>query len=101
MAKRILIAEDDYDLRSILTYFLSTRGYDVQSAQDGQQALDLMGSHTFDLVVLDMSMPEVDGWAVLRKLRAQSSTQSLPVIAFTAHVFASDAEKAIQAGCNG
>ena len=100
MSGRILIAEDDENLCTILTDFFKSHRYEILAVTDGQEALDQLAAGKFDLLILDLAMPKVDGWTVLRQLRARSETQGLPVIALTAHAFARDREKAFQAGCN-
>jgi CheY-like chemotaxis protein len=100
MSGRILIAEDDGDLHVILTDFLKSRGYEILAVTDGQAAIDVLATDKFNLLILDLSMPKVDGWTVLRQLRARPETQSLPVLVLTAHAFARDEEHARQAGCN-
>ena len=102
MGGRILIAEDDYDLRAILSDFLNSCGYEALAVTNGHDALQqLAAPRRFDLLILDLSMPKVDGWAVLSQTRTRPETQSLPVIIVSAHSFVNDREKAFAAGCNG
>ena len=100
MAGRILIADDDDDHRAIITALLNSSGYETVGVPDGREALHQLSMSRFDLLVLDLSMPHVDGWTVLRQMRAQKETERVPVITFTANAFASDREKALGAGCN-
>ena len=100
MAGRILIAEDDGDQHVIITDFLKSRGYETVAVPNGEEVLERLAVGRFDLLILDLAMPKVDGWTVLRQLRAQPETQGIPVIVLTAHAFAHDREKAFQAGCN-
>ena len=101
MGQRILIAEDDYDLRVIVSDFLTTSGYSVMAVPNGSDALDVMPALQPQLLILDFSMPKMDGWSVLAQLRARAETQDLPIIAFTAHALSEDQEKARLAGCDG
>jgi CheY-like chemotaxis protein len=100
MDGRILIAEDDYDQRSILADYFNSCGYETLAVKDGQEALHQLAACRFDLLILDLSMPKVDGWAVLSQMRARPETQHLPVIVFSAHAFAHHRERALQSGCN-
>ena len=96
----ILLVEDNEMNRDMLSRRLEQRGYGVLIAVDGVQALEMARSEAPDLVLMDMSLPEMDGWEVVRRLRADSSTAQLPVIALTAHAMAGDRERALDAGCN-
>ena len=97
---RILLVEDNEMNRDMLSRRLSRKGYEVSIAVDGQQGLAMAARGGFDLVLLDMSLPEMDGWEVARRLRADPRTRPLPVIALTAHAMAGDREKALEAGCD-
>ena|SRR5579872_1717349 len=101
MALRVLITEDDYDLRTIVSDFLTASGYKTTMACDGEEAMARIKAQRPDLLILDLSLPKLDGWSVVRQLRALPETQTLPVIAFTAHAMAGDRAKAEAAGCNG
>jgi two-component system cell cycle response regulator DivK len=100
MTRRILIAEDDDDLRNILSHILISGGYEIQAVMDGQQALDALEAGRFDLMLIDLAMPKVDGWTVIRQLRMRAETRTTPVIALSAHDFAQDQAAAFKAGCN-
>jgi CheY-like chemotaxis protein len=100
MGKRILIAEDDKDVGDILTHLLSSREYDIELAADGQEALDKLAVQRFDLLIVDLAMPNVDGWTVIREVRTRKETEKLPTLVLTACAFGADQEKAIQAGCD-
>jgi CheY-like chemotaxis protein len=97
---RILLVEDNEMNRDMLSRRLSRKGYEVSIAIDGQQGLSMALRGGFDLVLMDMSLPEMDGWEVTRRLRDDARARSLPIIALTAHAMAGDREKALEAGCN-
>lgn len=97
---RILLVEDNEMNRDMLSRRLARKGYEVSIAIDGQQGLAMASRGGFDLVLMDMSLPEMDGWEITRRLRADAPTRSLPVIALTAHAMAGDREKALEAGCS-
>ena len=99
MAK-ILLVEDNEINRDMLSRRLERRGYDVAVAVDGKDGIEKAQSSDFDLVLMDMSLPEIDGWEATRRLRAQPATEKLPIIALTAHAMAGDREKALEAGCD-
>jgi two-component system, cell cycle response regulator DivK len=97
---RILIVEDNEMNRDMLTRRLQRKGYDVVSAIDGQTGLDSARRQAPDLVLMDMSLPVLDGWEATRQLKADSDLQKIPVIALTAHAMSGDREKALAAGCD-
>ncbi len=99
MAK-ILLIEDNAMNRDMLSRRLARKGYEVVIAIDGQQGIEMARSETPDLILMDMSLPVVDGWEATRQLKSAPETQSIPVIALTAHAMAGDREKAVEAGCN-
>ena len=99
MAK-ILLVEDNEMNRDMLSRRLIRRGFDVVIAVDGAQGIDMAVSEAPDLILLDMSLPVMNGWDVARKLKADSSTNSIPTIALTAHAMGGDREKALDAGCD-
>ena len=99
MAK-ILLVEDNEMNRDMLSRRLQRRGYDVELAVDGQEGIEKAKSGDFDRVLMDMSLPEIDGWEVTRLLRKQQATEHLPIIALTAHAMEGDREKALAAGCD-
>jgi CheY-like chemotaxis protein len=98
MAK-ILLVEDDEMNRDMLSRRLERRGYQVVMAVDGGQGLRLARSEAPDLILMDMSLPVLDGWEATRHLKAAAATQAIPIIALTAHAMAGDREKAVEAGC--
>jgi two-component system, cell cycle response regulator DivK len=99
MAK-ILLVEDDEMNRDMLSRRLERRGYHVVMAVDGGQGLRLAHSEAPDLILMDMSLPVLDGWEATRQLKAAPATQAIPILALTAHAMAGDREKAVEAGCD-
>ncbi len=97
---KILLVEDNAMNRDMLSRRLMRKGYEVVIAVDGQQGIEMARSETPDLILMDMSLPLVDGWEATRQLKSAPETQSIPVIALTAHAMAGDREKAVEAGCN-
>ncbi|MFN0169024.1 MAG: response regulator [Bryobacteraceae bacterium] len=99
MAK-ILLVEDNEMNRDMLSRRLERRGYQVVIAVDGGEGLAMASSETPDLILMDMSLPVMNGWEATRKIKSQDETRGIPVIALTAHAMASDREKALEAGCD-
>jgi CheY-like chemotaxis protein len=99
MAK-ILLVEDNEMNRDMLSRRLIRRGFDVVIAVDGSQGVDMAVSESPDLILLDMSLPVMNGWDVAQKLKADSSTSSIPIIALTAHAMGGDRERALDTGCD-
>jgi two-component system cell cycle response regulator DivK len=99
MAK-ILLIEDNEMNRDMLSRRLIRRGFQVVFAMDGQQGVDLARSERPDIILMDMSLPVIDGWEATRRVKADDATRSVPVIGLTAHAMAGDREKAIEAGCD-
>jgi CheY-like chemotaxis protein len=97
---KILLVEDNEMNRDMLSRRLERRGYQVVIAVDGQQGVDMARTEGPDLVLMDMSLPVLDGWEATRRLKAEASTRAIPVIALTAHAMAGDREKAMEAGCD-
>ncbi len=97
---RILLVEDNEMNRDMLSRRLQRKGYEVTMAVDGRQGVDMARSGGYDLILMDMSLPEIDGWEATRQLRAASETKVVPIIGLTAHAMAGDREKALEAGCN-
>jgi two-component system, cell cycle response regulator DivK len=97
---RILLVEDNEMNRDMLSRRLTKRGFEVDVAVDGQQALDMAVSTPPDLVLLDMDLPVIDGWQVAARLKADATTAHLPVIALTAHAMAGDRSRALEVGCD-
>ena len=99
MAK-VLLVEDNEMNRDMLSRRLIRRGFQVVFAMDGQQGVDLARSERPDIILMDMSLPVIDGWEATRRVKADDVTRSVPVIGLTAHAIAGDREKAIEAGCD-
>ena len=96
----ILLVEDNEMNRDMLSRRLARRGYRVVIAEDGAQGVERARNERPDLILMDMSLPVMDGWEATRKLKASEETQQIPVIALTAHAMASDEEKARNSGCD-
>jgi two-component system, cell cycle response regulator DivK len=97
---KILLIEDNEMNRDMLSRRLERKGYEVAVAADGRQGVAVATDGGFDLILMDMSLPQLDGWEATRQLRAHERTRSTPVIALTAHAMPGDREKAIDAGCD-
>ena len=95
---KVLLVEDNEMNRDMLSRRLERRGYQVVLALDGQQGLDLARSEAPDLILMDMSLPVLDGWEATRQLKAAPETRTIPIIALTAHAMSSDRDKALAAG---
>lgn len=100
MAK-ILLVEDNEMNRDMLSRRLVRRGYEVIVAEDGAAGVEAVRLHRPDLVLMDMSLPVMDGWEATRQLKASEETRGVPVVALTAHAMAGDEQKAREAGCDG
>src|SRR5437588_10747214 len=98
MAK-ILLVEDNEMNRDMLSRRLIRNGFEVSIAIDGQQGVDMAVSEQPDLILMDMSLPVIDGWEATRRIKANDATRRIPVIALTAHAMAGDREKAMEVGC--
>lgn len=96
----ILIVEDNELNRDMLSRRLQRRGYAVLLAVDGEDGLDVARANAPDLVLMDMSLPTVDGWEATRRMKADDVLRHIPVIALTAHAMANDRDKALAAGCD-
>jgi len=97
---KILLVEDNEMNRDMLTRRLERKGFEVVIAVDGQAGVSMASSSSPDIILMDLSLPVIDGWEATRKIKADPVTQSIPVIALTAHAMAGDEQKALQAGCN-
>jgi CheY-like chemotaxis protein len=97
---KILLVEDNEMNRDMLSRRLARRGYEVLLAVDGPSGVEMAQSQSPDLVLMDMSLPVLDGWEATRRLKGDSATRHIPVIALTAHAMSSDHDKALEAGCD-
>ena len=97
---KILLIEDNEANRDALSRHLKRRGYEVVMAVDGQQGIALARSEAPALILMDMSLPVLDGWEATRQLKADPQTSAIPIIALTAHARAGDRAKALEAGCD-
>ncbi len=98
--RKILLVEDDEMNRDMLSRRLMKRGYDVVIATDGEQGVAMARTEGPAIVLMDMSLPVMDGWTATRTLKEDPSTAGIPVIALTAHAMSGDEDKARQAGCD-
>jgi CheY-like chemotaxis protein len=96
----VLLVEDNELNRDMLSRRLTRYGWQVLTAENGPKCLELAVSHSFDLIIMDMSLPGMDGWTLTSRLKADDRTGSIPVIALTAHVMNGDRERAFAAGCD-
>ena len=99
MAK-ILLIEDNEMNRDMLSRRLIRKGYEVAMAVEGLQGVEMAATGEYDLVLMDMGLPDIDGWEATRQIRAQPDVGTIPIIALTAHAMAGDREKALEAGCD-
>lgn len=97
---RILLVEDNEMNRDMLSRRLARKGYEVSIAVDGQQGVEMATADVPDLILMDMSLPVLDGWEATRQLKGSDATRSIPVIALTAHAMSGDRERALEAGCD-
>ena len=97
---KILLVEDNEMNWDMLSRRLTRKGYEVLLAVDGRQGVDLARAEAPDLVLMDMSLPVLDGWEATRRLKADPDTSAIPIIALTAHAMSGDQEKALAAGCD-
>ena len=97
---KILLVEDNEMNRDMLSRRLLRRGYAVVMAEDGAQGIVMAEKETPDVILMDMSLPVIDGWEAARQLKASAATKGIPIIALTAHAMSGDREKAIEAGCD-
>jgi CheY-like chemotaxis protein len=98
--QKILLVEDNEMNRDMLSRRLQRKGYSVVTAEDAEKGLVLARSEAPDLILMDISLPGMDGWEATRLLKANKSTQHIPIIALTAHAMVSDREKAREVGCD-
>jgi CheY-like chemotaxis protein len=97
---KLLLVEDNEMNRDMLSRRLVRRGYEVEIAVDGAQGVEMARTERPDLVLMDLSLPVIDGWEATRRIKNAADTRHLPIIGLTAHAMASDREKALEAGCD-
>jgi two-component system, cell cycle response regulator DivK len=97
---KVLLVEDNEMNRDMLSRRLTRRGFQVVSAVDGQQGVDLARSENPDVILMDMSLPVMDGWEATRRVKSDDAIRNVPVIGLTSHAMSGDREKAIEAGCD-
>jgi CheY-like chemotaxis protein len=97
---RILVVEDNEDNRDSLSRRLERRGFEVLIATDGRHGVEMAAAEKPDLILMDMNMPEMDGWEATRKIKATPDAAHVPVIALTAHAMTGDRERALESGCS-
>jgi CheY-like chemotaxis protein len=97
---KLLLVEDNEMNRDMLSRRLTRNGYDVVMAVNGQEGVDMAVSEKPDLILMDMSLPVLDGWEATRRVKANAESKHIPVIALTAHAMAQDKERALDAGCD-
>ncbi len=100
MPVTILLCEDNDLSRDMLMRRLRRKGYGVILATDGSEGLNMAQEHKPDIILMDLSLPDMDGWEATRRLKAIDDTRNIPVIALTAHAMSGDREKALEAGCD-
>lgn len=100
MRTRVLLVEDNEASRDMLCRRLSRQGFEVEAAADGAVAIELCRSLRPDIVLLDLSLPVIDGWTVAGMLKADPATAAIPLVALTAHAMVGDRERALAAGCD-
>jgi len=101
MNRRILYIEDNEQNLYLVRFMLEKQGYEVCEARDGQEGIDSAAALLPDLILLDIQLPQMDGYAVARALRQNPDLTGTPIVAVTSYAMAGDREKAIEAGCNG
>ncbi len=97
---KILLVEDNEMNRDMLCRRLNRRGFDVVAAEDGEKGVEMARSENPDVILMDMSLPVIDGWEATRRIKAADETRQIPIIALTAHAMAGDKEKTLAAGCD-
>ena len=97
---KILLVEDNEMNRDMLSRRLERKGFEVVIAVDGQAGINMATSESPDLILMDLSLPVIDGWEATRQIKADPVTHAIPVIALTAHAMADDEQKALEAGCD-
>lgn len=97
---RILVVEDNRDNMTLITDILESLNYNVIAAYDGQQGVKLAQSEQPNLILMDLSLPLMDGWTATREIKKNANLKNIPIIALTAHAMSGDRERALEAGCD-
>jgi CheY-like chemotaxis protein len=100
MTKRILVVEDNPDNRTLITDVLASMDYEVIEAEDGEQGVAKAKKEVPDLILMDLSLPKMDGWTAVKIIKQDAALAHVPIIALTAHAMVGDRERALEAGCN-
>ncbi len=100
MARRILVVEDNPDNRVLITDILTSLDYDVIIAEDGEEGVRKTNAERPDLILMDLSLPQMDGWTAARHIKGTPELNHIPIVALTAHAMVGDREKALEAGCD-
>ncbi len=100
MSKKILVVEDNPDNRILISDLLSSLDYEVVIAVDGEEGVKAAADNTPDLILMDLSLPVIDGWTATTQIKENKDLQHIPIIALTAHAMLGDRERAIEAGCD-
>lgn len=100
MSKRILVVEDNPDNRILITDVLTSLNYEVLVAVDGEQGVEMAGDEVPDLILMDLSLPQMDGWTATGHIKSNNALAHIPIIALTAHAMVGDRERALEAGCD-
>jgi two-component system, cell cycle response regulator DivK len=98
--RRILVVEDNQDNMTLIVDVLLSLNYEVLQATDGLRGLEMVDSERPDLILMDLSLPKMDGWTATRKVKAENDLKAIPIIALTAHAMVGDRERALEAGCD-
>ncbi|RLC12055.1 MAG: response regulator [Deltaproteobacteria bacterium] len=101
LSKKVLIVDDNQDSRELVVKILKARGYQMIEAVDGEEALEKAIAEKPDLILMDRSLPKIDGYEVTRRLKGREEFKGIPIVALTAHAMTGDREKALEAGCDG
>lgn len=99
-SRRILVVEDNRDNMTLITDVLSSLSYVVLQAVDGEQGVELAATEQPDLILMDLSLPKMDGWTATREIKSNAQLAHIPIIALTAHAMVGDRERALEAGCD-
>lgn len=101
MGKRILIVEDDYDNLELVRFILVRAGYETLAARDGREGVEIARRERPDLILMDLAMPEMDGWSASREIKSDPELNHIPVVALTVRSLTEDRIRAMEAGCDG